>query len=479
MERSIPELQTAMQAGTVTARDLVSESLARIDAYDDRGPALNTMLAINPRALEAADALDVERRAKGPRGPLHGIPVVIKDNYETADMPTTGGSLALAGFETGRDAFQVRRLREAGAVILGKTNLHELAYGLTSASSLGGQTRNPYDPARNPGGSSGGTAAAVAASFVAAGMGTDTCGSIRIPAAHNNLFGLRVTPGLSSGRGIIPLSHSQDVAGPLARSVIDLVIMLDATVGVDPEDPATVLPVARPRSYMSAVGDSSLRGIRIGRLVPLFGAESEDEEVAAIAGAALDALADIGADVVDVAMPDLQELLQGTGLINAEFKFDLLDYFRDLPGAPVRSLADILADGRYHPVVETVFKRAESAPAPDSDETRLIHERRQVLRARVIAVMDELRLDALAYPPVRRVAAPVGEPQPGANCQLSAATGLPAISMPSGFSDAGLPIGIELLARPFREPRLLAVAYAYEQAVRPRRAPGSTPPLTR
>src|SRR6185503_7282095 len=189
-----------------------------------------------PHALDDADALDRERRARGSRGPLHGIPIVVKDNYATIDMPTTGGSKALAGFETHRDAFMVKKLRDAGAVIIGKTNLHELAYGITSISSMGGQTRNPYDPSRNPGGSSGGTGAAVAANFAAAGMGSDTCGSIRIPAANNSLFGLRGTMGLSSRDGIIPLSHSQDIGGPLARSVTDLAILLDATVGADDGD---------------------------------------------------------------------------------------------------------------------------------------------------------------------------------------------------------------------------------------------------
>src|SRR5947209_8636526 len=190
-EKSIADLQEALAAGAVTSRELVAAYLARIEAYDRGGPMLIAIIAANPRALDDAAALDRERREKGPRGPLHGIPIVIKDNFETIDMPTTAGSIALAGFMTGADAFQVRKLRDAGAIILAKTNLHELAAGITTISSLGGQTRNPYDPSRNPGGSSGGTAAAVAASFAAAGMGSDTCGSIRIPAGANNLFGLR------------------------------------------------------------------------------------------------------------------------------------------------------------------------------------------------------------------------------------------------------------------------------------------------
>ncbi len=215
----------------MTSRGLVESYLARIQAYDQAGPRLNAIVLINPRAREDADAMDRERADKKVRGPLHGIPVLIKDNYDTADMPTSGGALGLATLQPAADAFQVKKLRDAGAVILGKTTMHELAAGITTISSLTGQTRNPYDLLRVPGGSSGGTGAAIGASFAAAGMGSDTCGSIRIPAANQNLVGLRGTHGLSSRTGVMPLSSTQDIAGPLARSVTDLAIMLDATVG--------------------------------------------------------------------------------------------------------------------------------------------------------------------------------------------------------------------------------------------------------
>src|SRR5580765_3645761 len=221
IEKTVPELSSAMAAGTVSSKGLVQAYLARVDAYDRTFPALNAMIALNPRALDEAEALDRERASGRVRGPLHGIPIVVKDNYDTADMPTTAGSVALKGSLPERDGFQVRKLRAAGAVIVGKTNLHEFARGITTISSLGGQTRNPYDPLRNPGGSSGGTGAAVAANFAAFGMGTDTCGSIRYPSAHNSLVGVRPTMGLSSRSGIVPLALSQDVAGPLARTVID------------------------------------------------------------------------------------------------------------------------------------------------------------------------------------------------------------------------------------------------------------------
>jgi len=218
-EQSIDELQGAMKAGEITSRRLVDLYLARIEAYDKQGPALNAIVTLNPRAREAADALDAERASRGPRGPLHGIPVLVKDNYETIEMPTSAGSIALASFHPARDAFLVRRLKAAGAVILGKTNMHELAAGIFTAGSRFGQTRNPYDLDRNPGGSSGGTGAAVAANFAAGGMGSDTCGSIRIPASHNNLVGLRGTQGLSSRTGIVPLSSTQDIGGPITRTI--------------------------------------------------------------------------------------------------------------------------------------------------------------------------------------------------------------------------------------------------------------------
>jgi len=478
VEASIAELQSAMTAGTVTSRELVSLYLARIRAYDHDGSRLNSMIALNPAALTTADALDRERRAGHVRGPLHGVPIVVKDNYETTDMPTTGGSLALEGFHTGRDAFMVRRLREAGAVIVGKTNMHELAAGITSVSSLGGQTRNPYDPSRNPGGSSGGTGAAVAASFAAAGMGSDTCGSIRIPSANNNLVGLRGTSGLSSRFGIIPLSHTQDIGGPLARSVADLATMLDATVGRDAADGTTAGSEGHiPPSYLAGLRRDALKGARIGVLKSLFGSEPEDEEVSQIVRRALDGMKKQGAEIVEMDIPGLEQLIDGSSVIDAEFKFDLIDYFAQFPDAPVHSLADIIDRGLYHAELETTFKRRNAGEARETDAYRRARVRRDTLRALVLGEMSEQRVTALAYPVLRRRPATIGEPQRGTNCQLSAGTGLPAISMPAGFTDDDVPIGVELLGAAWSEPALLSLAYSYEQAAHPRRAPITTPPL--
>ena len=299
---------------------------------------------------------------KGPRGPLHGIPVLIKDNYDTADMPTSGGSLALATLQPAADAFQVRKLREAGAVILGKTTMHELASGITNISSLTNQTRNPYDLYRTPGGSSGGTGAAIGASFAAAGMGSDTCGSIRIPAANQNLVGLRGTHGLSSRSGVMPLSSTQDIAGPLARTVTDLAIMLDATVGADPSDAITKDSAGHiPKSYREALVDGGLKGARIGVLRSLWGTAGEDGEVTGIMNKALDGMKAQGAEVVDIAVPGLDDLLRESSVIADEFKFDLMAYLAKHPNAPVKSLGELIERGLHHESLDANFRLAQHA----------------------------------------------------------------------------------------------------------------------
>ena len=470
-EKSIPELGDALDRGLVTSHVLVKDALDRIAAYDKAGPAINALIAINPQALADADAMDAERRAGRRRGPLHGIPVVVKDNFDTADMPTTAASIALRGSRPDRDAFQVRRLREAGAVIVGKTNLHEFARGITTVSSLGGQTLNPYDLTRNPGGSSGGTGAAVAADFAAAGLGTDTCGSIRYPAAHNNLVGLRPTLGLSSRHGIVPLAHSQDVGGPLARSVVDVAIVLDVTAGSDPEDPTTRDADAhKPASYRAALGTASLQGVRIGVLQPLFGREPEDLRAGSVVRGALAALQKRGATLVDIdESGDVPSEQDGVSIIRFEFASDLNAYLNATPSAPVRTHDEILERHLVLPSLEAVFRR--DAATTDSDEYRAIVQKHAQQRSALVALMDARQLRTLAYPTLRRTAAKIGEPQTGGNCAASAATGLPAITVPAGFADDGMPVGVELLGRPYAEPDLLSLAYAVEQATRARRPP--------
>jgi Asp-tRNA(Asn)/Glu-tRNA(Gln) amidotransferase A subunit family amidase len=476
-EATIPELQAAMESGRVTSVDVTRAYLARIAAYDRAGPRLNAVIRLNPGALAEAERLDAERAARGPRGPLHGVPVLLKDNYDTFDMPTSAGSLPLAGLVPPDDAFQVRKLREAGAVILGKTNMHELAYGITTIASLGGQTLNPYDPRRNPGGSSGGTGAAIAASFAAVGWGSDTCGSIRIPASHNNLVGLRPTKGLSSIDGIVPLAHTQDVGGPLARTVRDLAIALDATVGADPADPATsalqgrVLP-----AFEVALDPDALRGARLGILTALWGDTPEDAAVASVMRDAVARMAELGADTTTVEVADYQSLIAGSSVIQHEFKWDLQDYLASVPGAPVASLEQMLEKGLNHEALVPTLERSTTPESRDSDAYRRALAKREPLRNAVVAALDAGDLDALVYPTIRSVANLAGEPQRGSNCQISASTGLPAISVPAGFF-GDLPVGVELLGRPFDDARLVALAYALEQGTESRRAPRTVPPL--
>jgi Asp-tRNA(Asn)/Glu-tRNA(Gln) amidotransferase A subunit family amidase len=478
MEKTIGELQDAMAGGRVTSRALVDAYLARVAAYDRRGPAINAIVALNPRARDVADALDRERATKGARGPLHGIPVLVKDNFDTEDMPTSGSTMALAGSQPKSDAFQVKKLKDAGAVVLGKTNLHELAAGIITVSSYGGQTRNPYDPTRNPGGSSGGTAAGVAANFAVFGMGSDTCGSIRIPASHQNLVGLRGTAGLSSRSGIIPLSHTQDIGGPLARTVSDLAIALDATVGFDPLDASTTAGNGkRPASFVEALKAGKGRGARIGVLAAYFGAPGDDPEMAETVRRGLEALKALGAELVDVTIHDLDRLVAGSGLIPHEFKFDLMDYLAMVPGAPVKSLSEILDGGLHHAALDRTFRTRNAVEQRDSEAYRKALDMRQLLAQTLDSTLATNRLDAIAYPTMRRRPAVLGEPQGGMTCQLSAQSGLPAISVPAGFTPDGLPVGLELLGPSWSDARLLVLAHTFEQATHHRRPPRFTPAL--
>lgn len=477
-EVSIADEQKAMTEGRVSSKGLVEAYLKRIEAFDHRGPRLNALIMLNPNAVREAEALDRERASQGPRGPMHGIPVIVKDNYSTADMQTTAGTLALMGFVPAIDAFQVRKLREAGAVIIGKSNLHELASGITTVGSAFGQTRNPYDPSRNPGGSSGGTGAAIASSFAAAGMGSDTCGSIRIPSSVNNLVGLRPTKGLSSIAGIVPLSVSQDVGGPLARSVTDLATMLDATIGEDPDDPATHLPAgqSRPR-FVDALQTTALKSARIGILEPLFGGPGEDQEVNRIVRASIDEFKKEGAAATSVPLPELTSALNGSSVINTEFKEDLANYLAKSGNPPVHSLEDIANGGLFAVALAAGMPARLGTKGRDSREYKLALAKRAAIQQIILKLMEDQKLDALVYPTLTRRPAMIGDPQGGTTCQLSASTGFPAISMPAGFTADGLPIGVELLGRPFDDAKLVSYAYAFEQATHHRRAPARTPPL--
>ena len=390
-----------MTHGEVTAEQLVTAYLARIAAYDHSGPGINALIRINPNAMHDARVLDSERRAGKVRGPMHGIPVIIKDNYDTGDMPTSAGSLALATSQPAQDGFVVKRLRDAGAIILAKANMHELAAGITSVSSLGGQTRNPYDPARCPGGSSGGTGAAIAASFATVGWGSDTCGSIRIPSAFGSLFGLRPTQGMVSRTGIVPLSHTQDIGGPLARTATDLAIALDISVGYDAADSVTTVMRDRPIPHFQASLDrNAMRGARIGVFTHYF--TDADPEIADSVRAAIAAMKAQGATVLDVMIADFDSLIANSAITNYETRTDLLTYLSHVPNAPVHSLREIVDRGLFDKFQEQRYRLLDTMQGPGSEAHRKVLAKQAVLRARIVQVMDSLSLDVLAYPTVIR-----------------------------------------------------------------------------
>jgi Asp-tRNA(Asn)/Glu-tRNA(Gln) amidotransferase A subunit family amidase len=477
-EASILQLQEAMSAGRTTSVEITRAYLARIEQYDKGGPTLNAILRLNPDALAEAQAADAERARSGPRGPLHGIPIVVKDNYDVRGLPTSAGSIALANVMPVDDAFQVRRLREAGAVILGKSQMHELAGGITTRSSLGGQTRNPYDLTRNPGGSSGGTAVAVSASLAAVGWGTDACGSIRVPASQNNLVGLRVTKGLSSIDGILPLSHTQDVGGPIARSLKDLAVALDATVGHDPADPATRAVVGRtlPR-FVDALDPGALRGARLGVLASFFGSGPEDERASRVVQTAVDEMVGLGAEIVRVEIPGLETWIERAVVMGDEFKWDFMDYLAGVPNAPVRSLTELLDLGLVDEELVGYLRQLDRPTERATPEYLTALAARDALRRTVTDLMDAERLDAIVYPTMLAIPAHVDDQQLGSNCRLSSTTGLPALTVPAGFTPQGLPIGLELLGRAFDDARLMALGYAYEHATAHRKPPPAAPPL--
>ncbi|MEM6708646.1 MAG: amidase family protein [Pseudomonadota bacterium] len=420
LEATILDMQLAMGTGRTSAVALLEFYIERIERLDAAGPTLNSVATLSASARAVAASLDRERAERGPRGPLHGIPILVKDNFETADMPTEAGSLVLEGFAPAQDAELVRRLRKAGAVIFGKTNMHEFAYGIETIGSAFGTTRNPYDPSRNPGGSSGGTGAAVAANFAAVGMGSDTCGSIRDPAAHNSLVGLRQTQGASSRDGIVPLSSTQDIGGPLARSVTDLALILDATAGYHAADPQTAASIGRfKNSFLASLQPDALRGARIGVVRDLVRIDAADDAVAKVFDAALAELRALGADVIDVSVADLLAMTlavdDGFYVLAHDFGRDINAYLASRPSAPVRDLNAILATGKLAAPVQPLVQR--SAAIQSDPQERYLGERakRERLSSGLLAVMAEAKVDYLTYPTLRREAAPLGEVQPGDN----------------------------------------------------------------
>jgi amidase len=491
-EHGILELQQQMQWGALTARQLAERYLERIAAVDQAGPWLNAVIELNPDALALADALDLERHVRGPRGPLHGVPILVKDNIDTADrMQTTAGSLALEGSHAPHDAFVAARLRQAGALILGKTNLSEWAnfrstHSSSGWSSRGGQTRNPYALDRSPSGSSSGSGAAVAANLCAAAVGTETDGSIISPANASGLVGIKPTLGLVSRSGIIPIAHSQDTAGPLARSVADAAALLGALVGADPADPATALSTGHGLAdYTPFLNRRGLQGARLGVARNFFGFS---ERVDRILETALDALKQLGAELVDpVNLDHLHELDElEAEVLQYEFKADLNAYLARLgPGVPVHSLAEVIDFNERHSERVMPFFGQEQMVAAEAKgpltEEKYLQARQDCLRLARAEGLDMAlqahQLDALVAPsggPAWLIDWINGDHFGGGSSSPAAVAGYPSITVPAG-DVFGLPVGLSFIGTAWQEPKLIALAYAFEQATQARRPPQLLP----
>ena len=495
---TVADVSAAFAAGSLTAEKLTSLYLARISAYDHTGPKLNAIITLNPKALETARALDAERKAGKIRGPLHGIPVVLKDNFDTADLPTTGGSFMLRGSIPPDDAFVVKKLRDAGAIILAKVNLSEFASG-GAMSSMIGQSLNPHDLTRTPSGSSGGTGVAIAAGYALIGLGTDTGGSIRGPSTSNGIVGLKPTHGLLSRDGIIPLALSFDTGGPMARNIYDVAVALGAMTGVDPADEATKKSAGKfATDYTKFLKADALKGARIGLARDFMGQDPDVDWVVESATAAMRAA---GATVVEVRYPkwllDLKTEFYNA-LRRPEFRAQINDYLATLkPGFPrtheeLMKLSDSLRSPRDGAVPNqgrwNLFK--EEAKSPALSDYRYVAVRDYglpLVRATLEGLIATEKLDAIVYPTSpRRPAKITDDPPPGGAAAAGASsatnfanlTGFPDLIVPAGFTSNGLPVGISFFGPAFSEPRLLALGYSFEQATKARRTPVTTPPLS-
>lgn len=492
---TIADLNAAFDKGTLTAEKLVQLSLARIDAFDRKGPALRAVITLNPKAIETARALDAERKAKGRRSPLHGIPIVLKDNFDTFDLPTTGGSILLEGSIPPDDAFLVKKLRDAGAIILAKVNLSEFASG-SARSSIIGQSLNPHDLGRTPSGSSGGTGVAIAAGYATIGLGTDTGGSIRGPATANGIAALKPTMGLLSRDGIIPLALSFDTGGPLARSVYDVAAALGVMTGVDSADEATKRSEGRfDTDYTKYLKADALKGARVGIARDFMGA---DGEVDWLMDAAVAAMRKAGATVVDVRFPKWMLDAKGefyTAIRYPEFPVQLEAYLKTLgPGYP-KTLQQIIeraqavtsprGDGAGPNATRwSMFARElASGSMTDYRYTSVRDHGLPLIRQVTEGVFAAQSLDAIVYPTASRrpdlIAAPPETPGGGAASAANIAnlTGFPDLIVPAGFTADGLPVGISFLGPAFSEGKLLGLGFSFEQATRARRRPVHAPAL--
>jgi Asp-tRNA(Asn)/Glu-tRNA(Gln) amidotransferase A subunit family amidase len=489
-EASISEIHEAMQQGDVTSAELVNKYLERIDKYDNSGPELTSIITINQNAEERAAELDVELSENGLTGPLHGIPVLVKDQAETKDITTTFGSKAFTDYIPSDDAEIIKNIKNAGGIVLAKTNLPDWAASWFTYSSALGETKNPYALDRDPGGSSGGTCAGVTANLGTVGIGEDTGGSVRVPASCCNLFGIRVTTGLVSRTGLSPLLELQDTAGPIARTVEDLARLLEVMVGFDSEDRRTgAVSKKNTESYLNHLNPDALDGARLGVLRDAFG-DDNDPRSAPVNNVVEDALAmmeNVGATLVDpVSIPDLEKRVQETSLYITQSKSDLNSFFENRENAPVDSLQDLFDARDYHDKLDLLVDIVDGPDDPTEDSTYWENvSAQQEFQREILYTHAEHDLDAMIFPDVQVIPPTREELQSGINTAayptntvIGSQSSCPAISIPAGFTDDGLPIGVELLTTPFEEPKLIELAYAYEQAVDPREPPELTPELT-
>jgi amidase len=485
-EITIAQVHAAFGQGRLTCRSLVEEYLRRIAAHDRRGAALNAIVLINPEALNIADHLDRRYKKSGPVGAMHCVPTLVKDNFETRDMPTTAGSLSLKGMTTGKDAFVVKRLRDAGAVMIAKSNMAEFAFSPveTVSSILPGYTRNPYDTTRVTAGSSGGSAAATAANFTLIALASDTGNSIRGPAAHQALVGLRSTMGLVSRAGIVPLNLAADIAGAVTRTVADTAAVLQVIAGNDPDDPETAASrPPLPANYTSVLTTEGLNGARLGVLYQAYDTPTLDDEVKTVFARTLGELRKMGAEIVDPAgIEDFDAIRRAQSGTCNQFKHDLNNYLSGLrEKARISTLEEIIKSRQFHPSIQVRLETAQASnDVPgESAGCRSRDEFRQTLRMAVMKLMTDRKLDALIYPTWSTPPRLIGDlnTPAGDNNQLFApSTGFPAITVPMGFTRGNmLPAGLQFLGRPWDERTLIRLAYAYEQGTHHRRKPALVP----
>jgi amidase len=488
-EATIDDIQSALRSGEVTCRGLVEAYLARIEAYDKNGPEINSVITLNPDALEEAEAFDRSFGQNGEFvGALHGVPVLVKDQIETRGIRTTFGSVAFEEYVPDEDATATKKLRAAGAVILAKTLLPDFATSWFAYSSVAGEAKNPYVLDRDPGGSSSGTGAAVAANLGAVGVGEDTGGSIRLPSSFCNLVGVRVTTGLISRTGMSPLVEFQDTAGPMTRTVRDAALLLDTLVGYDPADPFTAATALSrvPGSYADQLEENGLRGARMGVLREAFGPDDADSgAVNGVVNEAIEAIKSAGAELVDpVGVPDLQRFVETTALYLQRSKHDIDGFLAKRPGA--HSVDELYGSNQFHPRLDLFEQIAQGPENPEEDPNyfRQLAEREGFQRA-ILNVMAAEQLDALLCPTVRVLPPRREELDAGkwtvlsfpTNTLIAPQANLPAVSVPAGFAEGGVPVGLELIGKPYDEPTLLKLAHGFERATGHRRPPESVPPL--